>query len=95
MELMNKEGKHTEDELVKKHEIPLVQSIEDSQKDVSLKNELIGCMQEELTPEAKISNQKIEENMEENHTILRKNPNDSDQNGTITIKEDKASREPY
>ncbi|KAI3829568.1 hypothetical protein L1987_03694 [Smallanthus sonchifolius] len=54
-QLMKKEGKHTEDELVKKHEIPLVQSIEDSEKDVTLTNEVIECMQEEPTPEAKRS----------------------------------------
>ncbi|KAJ0734959.1 hypothetical protein HanPI659440_Chr11g0426341 [Helianthus annuus] len=78
----------TEHELVKKDEIPHVESVkedEDSEEDVMVKAELSSgvsssSMQEEPTPEAKINNHKIEETfvqakveMTIDHELVKKN----------------------
>ncbi|KAF5782536.1 hypothetical protein HanRHA438_Chr11g0509601 [Helianthus annuus] len=74
-------------ELVKKDEIPHVESVkedEDNEELVTIKAELSSgvsspFVREEPTPETKISDYMIEENMDENQTILDKNHNNSEE----------------
>ncbi|KAK1426721.1 hypothetical protein QVD17_15400 [Tagetes erecta] len=76
----------TEHESVKKDEIQHIQSVKEDED---------TCMPNEPTPEAKISNHKTDENMEdnENRTNLSKYQNDSDSNGII--KEDKDEKQAF
>ncbi|XP_076899864.1 uncharacterized protein LOC143553847 isoform X2 [Bidens hawaiensis] len=89
-----KEEMIVDHELVKKDGtlyVEYVKENEDNEKDVTVNADLgsgvsFSSALEEPTPEAKIGNHKIEENMKEDHTILDKNHKDNHDHGVTKEK---------